>query len=493
MHCTNIQPFRMSEELNESVDSPTRSGASLDAFVRLVQADSIYRQQIVEFAPGDVLMRENEDSRKLWLILDGRLQLTKKTQSGEVMRLDQLGAGELVGILSFYARDCSFFGVEAISEGKLFYQSWEDFDQLQAGHPDIHIYLQERIRQSFMQRYRRLVSLHLKLERANQNLHRERQDLQRTIEELEQTRGRLVQQEKLALMGSIVPGIAHELNNPAASLSRNADYLEGILQETFTGTGDDDLLQRFWEEGLRATPPDTRELRERMEMLAKKFPLLSRTLQRRLAALPLDLIPQKDQSQGDLAWWEQRLRPFEAGRFLYVVRSAATRITRLVQSLRRYSRPATDEMRPLDLATGVQDTLLILGSLLRDVELQTEFGSVPKINGIEHELNQVWTNLIVNAVEAMDQSGHLSIECKTNAQGEAELIFADSGPGVSAGARESIFEPNYTTKAKGGSFGLGLGLSISKAIVQKHGGKVSVENNQPHGAKFKVILPATAD
>jgi signal transduction histidine kinase len=481
----------MSEDPTEHAEFSARDGVPLDAFLRMVEADSGYRQRIVEFSKGDVLMRENENSRKLWLILEGDLQLTKSTESGEILRLDQLGPGELVGILSFYARDRGFFGVEATSNGKLFYQSWEEFNQLQSGHPRVFAFLQERIRQSFMQRYRRLVSLHLKLERANQNLNQERQDLQRTIEELELTRGRLVQQEKLALMGSIVPGIAHELNNPAASLSRNADYLEGILQEIFTGTGKDTTLRQYWEEGLRATPPDTRELRERMKMLAEKFPQISRTLQRRLAALPLDLIPQQDHSKGDPAWWEQRLRPFEAGRFLYVVRSAATRITRLVQSLRRYSRPASDEMRPLDLALGVQDTLLILGSLLRDVELQTNFGSVPKINGIEHELNQVWTNLIVNAVEAMDHRGSLSIECKTNAHGEAELTFADSGPGVSAEAIESIFEPNYTTKAKGGNFGLGLGLSISKAIVQKHGGQITVEKNHPQGAKFSVRLPVS--
>lgn len=230
-----------------------------------------------------------------------------------------------------------------------------------------------------------------------------------------------------------------------------------------------------------------------MDILAVRFPKLSRTFQRRLAALPLELLPLRDQSRGDPDWWELRLRPFEAGRFLYVVRSAATRITRLVQSLRRYSRPATDEWRELDLATGVQDTVLILGSLLRDVELHTRLDAVPKIHGIEHELNQVWTNLIVNAVEAMNQSGRLEIECRTNENGDAEISFADNGPGVSAGAIDSIFEPNYTTKAKGGNFGLGLGLSISKAIVQKHGGQIMVESNSPRGARFRVIIPKSLE
>lgn len=463
----------------------------LKALVEIIRDDSSLRQYIVPFASGEVILREGERRELLWFLLEGELQLTKQTEGGEVVRLDRLGPGEVVGILSYYTRGAGFFGVEATRAGRLLTMEWEQFDRLEQENPKIFGYLGQHIRHSSMERYRRLVRLHIDLERSNQALDRERQDLRKIINELEHTRERLIQREKLATIGEIIPGLAHELNNPAASLSRNADYLEALLNAVFDGGDEATRKQTFWQAGLRTATPDTRILRKRLGDLESRFPSLPRPLLRRMAVLPPELIEDCEASDPDMdaVLWEVRLRPFEAARFLHVVRSATTRIERMVQSLKRYTRPKRDEIHNVDPRNGLEDTLLLLGSRLRDIEINTDFTPAVFVRANEDELNQVWTNLIVNAAEAMEGKGSLYISCHPDAEGYIKVVVADTGPGIPESKRDAIFEPHYTTKAQGGDFGLGLGLNLSRLIIEKYGGEISVETNSPHGARFVIRLP----
>lgn len=461
---------------------------TLDA---LLQADPDLRQHIRHFVKGERLIEHQSQHQRLWLVLDGWLQLIKTTDTAGELRMDKLGVGEMVGILSYYSGEPSFFAVEAVSDGKALSLEWQQMDLLRDSNPQVFAILQKNIRANITHRYQRLVKLHLELDRVNGALESERRELQATIDELKRTRERLIQQEKLAMVGSIVPGIAHELNNPAASLARNADYLEtmlcGLLADADTAT---ETQQQCWLEGLQGDFPDSQTLRTRQQMLTTHYPGISRSMARRVAQVARELWPSPDQAPQNDAQWEIWLRPFEAARFIQTVRSASHRISRLVQSLRRYSRPPVDETRPLNIADGLRDTLLILNSRLHDVEVSTRFAPVPEINGIEDELNQVWTNLIVNAVDALGGKGRMQVSCNYASEEKwVEVSVADDGPGVPEHLRESIFEPHFTTKAKGGDFGLGLGLSISKVIMQKHGGTLHVEAAANGGAKFVARLP----
>jgi signal transduction histidine kinase len=458
-----------------------------------LEADEQLRLKVISFTAGQVLIRQSDQRKMLWMVLAGELQLVKSTSGGGDVRMDKLGAGEMVGILSYYTGDPSFFGVEAVSEGRAWVLTWDDVESLRDSHPDISAFLQKRIRASITERYQRLVNLHMEIERVNQALQDEREELRHTIEELHKTRERLVHQEKLALIGSIVPGIAHELNNPAASLARNADYLESIMQQLLTDPAADQVATQLWQTGLSGYYVDTTAQRERMEQIQSQFPTLSRSIVRRLANIPPELLP-VGQIREDVAKdWDQFLQPFEAAHYIHAVRSASHRISRLVQSLRRYSRPQSESGKPIQVAQGLKDTLLILNSRLRDVVVKVDFANVPNIMGNEDELNQVWTNLIVNAVEAIPPGGEIAVSCRADtASGEVVVCIADNGPGIPDAIRESIFEPSFTTKAKGGNFGMGLGLSISKVIIQKHGGSIVANNNTPGGACFEVRLPAIA-
>ena len=160
----------------------------------------------------------------------------------------------------------------------------------------------------------------------------------------------------------------------------------------------------------------------------------------------------------------------------------------MVRSLRSYSKQNHGEFELIDIRRGLEDTLLILGNKLKNFDFHINMRDIPKVKCHSGEINQVWTNLIINATDAMGEKGILKIECGNNKE-FVWVKISDSGPGISPEVLAEIFKPNFTTKTASGSFGLGLGLTISNEIIQKHGGKIEVENGAIGGATFTVYLP----
>ncbi|TVP75520.1 MAG: hypothetical protein EA353_13710 [Puniceicoccaceae bacterium] len=464
--------------------------------LKVIESEPSLGSRVQTLSPGDVLLNESDSRQRLWLILDGTLRLIKTNNAGERLRLDELGPGEIVGILSYYTQEKSFFGVEASSVSRVFSVSWEAFDRLKDEQPTLYKLMERRIRESFTRRYRRLVHLHLEMDRLNEALRHERSELQTTVQELERTRERLVHREKLAVLGSVLPGIAHELNNPTASLSRNADYLETILKATFVSDTSDRAIERYWEAGAEAPLVETRRQREQMDRIEKTRPGTPRPLQRRLAAIPEALLAELLAQAPDDKALVQRLHSFEAGRFLHTLRSSAHRISRLVHSLKRYARSTNDATEAVDLSVGLRDTLLILSSRLREIEIRYTPEPAPPVRANEDELNQIWTNLLTNAADAVGEGGNITVTLnpapgtgQKSEQAGVLVEIADDGPGVPVELRQKIFEPNYTTKGRGGNFGLGLGLGIARTIIERYGGTIAVDANEPCGARFRVWIP----
>jgi signal transduction histidine kinase len=173
------------------------------------------------------------------------------------------------------------------------------------------------------------------------------------------------------------------------------------------------------------------------------------------------------------------------------IRSAIGSIRRIVGALKRYSRLDEAPLERVDVHAGIEDTLVILSHQLKygenGVNVRRSFGSLPPITAYVGELNQVWTNLIHNAIQAMDGRGEILIETKAQeGDGEVEVAIQDTGPGIAPDAAARIFEPFFTTKAKGE--GTGLGLSICARIVEKHGGTIRVDS-RPGCTRFEVRLP----
>jgi len=169
------------------------------------------------------------------------------------------------------------------------------------------------------------------------------------------------------------------------------------------------------------------------------------------------------------------------------VGEGATRISELVSAVKSYSYLDQAPVKEVDVSEGLDSTLVILRHRLKEgVTVRRELGTdLPRIEAWAGELNQVWTNLLHNAVDAMDGKGTIVIRTRKDGDGIAVEI-EDDGPGIPAAIQERIFDPFFTTKPPG--VGTGLGLHITQSIVRKHGGRIRLES-APGKTKFEVWLP----
>ncbi len=188
-----------------------------------------------------------------------------------------------------------------------------------------------------------------------------------------------------------------------------------------------------------------------------------------------------------LRWLEASLNVAELVR---EVRSSTARISELVAAVKSYSYMDRAPIQDVDIHDGLETTLVILGHKLKQgVEVSRDYDrTLPRIPAYGSELNQVWTNLIDNAVDAMGGQGHLHI--RTERDGDRVLVsIEDDGPGIPADAQPHIFEPFFTTKGVGE--GTGIGLDVVYRIIANHGGDIQVES-RPGATRFLVCLPITA-
>jgi signal transduction histidine kinase len=342
------------------------------------------------------------------------------------------------------------------------------------------------------------------LERANA-------EIERALRELGEAQGHLIHSEKMAGLGMLVAGIAHEVNSPAAAVQGMVDALQetvrrlGHCAETLAALElPPGSIRRFFElvDGLlpeMLASPLTTSIEARQQARRLRGELAASAGAVEAASILGELGPMGDRIAADLSVIaaDKSLVPLASyvrevaflARTAGTIRTAIGAIRRIVGALKRYSRLDEAPLESVDVHAGIEDTLVILSHQLKygenGVTVKRSFGSLPPITAYVGELNQVWTNLIHNAIQAMDGQGEILIETRSQG-GQVEVAIQDSGPGIPPEIAARIFEPFYTTKAKGE--GTGLGLSISARIVEKHGGKISVDS-RPGRTRFEVRLP----
>ena len=258
----------------------------------------------------------------------------------------------------------------------------------------------------------------------------ERNELQEALASLQAAEAQLVHSEKMAGLGKLVAGVAHELNNPIGFIYANMDHFRRYLGE----------LQTAYEG----------------------------------ASVPSDMAQRADRAFTTL------------GRLTESCSNGARRIKEIVQGLRTFSRLDEAERKVVDIHEGIESTLTLLEHHLKDrVTVHKNYGDLPQVECYAGQLNQVFMNLLTNASDAIAGEGDIWIT--TSQDGDVvRVAIRDSGCGISQDDVSRIFEPFFTTKDVGK--GTGLGLSISYGIVQKHGGDILVENAEGEGTTFTVVL-----
>jgi signal transduction histidine kinase len=289
-------------------------------------------------------------------------------------------------------------------------------------------------------------SLETRVQERTRALEAANGELTGAIASLRATQGQLVQSEKMASLGQLVAGVAHELNNPIGFIYANFPHLEEYAAE-LTG-----LIA-----ALRALPlePANRAAAERLIAAA------------------------------DLAFVED-----DIVKIIRSGKSGAARIKEIVSSLRSFSRLDEAELKSVLLEDGLRDTLAILHHRIKHgVEVSLEFGLNEPVMCRAGQINQVFMNIIYNALQAIADQGALRIV--TERDGEAAVVrVADNGPGIAAEVIGKIFDPFFTTKKVGE--GTGLGLSISYGIIEQHGGRLTVVSQSGaagHGTEFTIRIP----
>jgi len=288
------------------------------------------------------------------------------------------------------------------------------------------------------------------LRTQNQLLHELAESERRALAEREQAQSRMVESAKLAGLGQLVAGVAHEINNPLAFVGNNVAVLQRDLAELR------ELLHLY---------------READPLIAEQNPDLYDRITTQSTELDLDYVLE------NLDGLTQRTR------------DGLLRIRDIVKDLRVFARLDEGDLAEVNLNDGIASTINIITGYAKKNQLTVEadFSPVPEVGCSAAKINQVLMNLIVNAIDASDPGQEVTVRTSEAEDGGVRVDIIDCGCGIPADVRDRIFDPFFTTKPIG--IGTGLGLSISYGIVQDHGGTIEVESEPGVGSRFTVVLP----
>jgi two-component system, NtrC family, sensor kinase len=456
--------------------------------------DALGPRPRLQLRAGTRLTRQDAEVNGVFVVLSGAVALDRVTAVGEV-RLHHRSTGPVVGLLSLAQQRRAFFTSRATTDVEALHLTIEQLDVALEESPAVAAALAAGAVRALAARLRRSEQLQVEKRQLNLELEEERRRLSDAYAALEAARLELVEQARFATLGELAAGVAHELNNPVAALTRAASFVAEDVAALLDSHPEARLLHEVLE-SARTRPP-SRPADERAARRALTTALGDEALARRLAAAGVTdpdraraLLVSRGASGGS-GHGEERLALVERaaglGTAVRNLELASARIAELVDSLRSYARPDGATAQEVDLHTVLEDTLRLVAHRMEHVEVVRDYGELPAVQGHPGQLGQVWTNLLVNAAEAVGDAGRLEIVTETVGD-HVRVTIVDDGPGVPAAELPYLFEPRFTTKDGTVRYGLGLGLPIAKRIVEGHGGVITIDS-KPGRTVATVDLP----
>jgi signal transduction histidine kinase len=457
----------MLEELRQVPLLADLSEEDLEQLYQMAETVSIPAEELV--------LQEGDPGDSLYIVLDGELEVTKRHGSQEVL-LAVYKAGQFFGEMALLEQAPRSASVRTLRDSRLLLISQAAFQTLLSCSPSAPFKI-----------------------------------LRTVTSRLRSTESMLIQNEKMAALGTLAAGLAHELNNPAAAIRRSVAQLRDALSER---------------ERLAA---DLTKLTSDPHQIETLGTLQSETIEHKATSSsydPLALGEQEDQLQDWLedhgveqAWelapvlvssgWERRELERLADRFspsqlplvirwlaanssvydlLEEVGKSAEAMSEIVKAVKTYSYLDQAPIQEVDVRESLENTLVLLRPKIKaGVSIKRDYADdVPRIEAYGSELNQVWTNLIDNAIDAMEARGELVLHTRAR-DGDVMVEIVDNGAGIPSELQPRIFEPFFTTKAPGVGTGLGLHIAYN-IVVHKHHGQIKVES-RPGETRFQVVLP----
>src|SRR5450432_645674 len=420
---------------------------------------------------GATYFRQGDPPDAMYVILEG--QLTGRGELGGETAVFELNAGDVTGLLPFSRMKKFTVGVRAETDTRALRFPSSSFPELVQKMPELT---------------QRLVGL--------------MSDRIREVTRMEQ------QRDRLASLGKLSAGLAHELNNPASAAKRAASQLRDSLKRIKDASqelGRRDLspAQKAEIEKLESSivrqegpPPDAltvSDLEEQIDSLLRShgqndlWQLAADLARKDVKPEALESLFEALEADGARAALVRIAASVEIANLLNEIESSAARISDLVGAIKEYTFMDQAPVQNVDIVKSLETTLTILNHKLKHgVTVQRDYQKIPLlVNSFGSQLNQVWTNLIDNAIDAMGGAGELRV--RTYREDSCVVVeIGDNGPGISPEIRSHIFEQFFTTKGVGE--GTGLGLDRVRRIVKKHRGTIQV-NSKPGDTRFQVWLP----
>lgn len=429
----------------------------------------------IRLADGEVLFKEGDSGRRAFIIEEGQLEIIKKTGEREVL-LAVRQTGDVIGEMALLEEAPRMASVRARGKSKLLTIDKETLDNLLANSPSAATAM-----------------------------------LQTVLDRWRGTQAQLRQSEQMAQLGTLTAGVAHELNNPAAAVKRGADQMQLALNPLAQAQAE--LMQHHFTDSQKSTLDELallaqtrtaednvlsalerndheQELEDWCDLVGIDEPwdIAPTLVDLGLTSDDLDKIRQQfsDEKLGSLLDW--LIATHQAYSLLREIGQGAGRISEIVKALKSYAYLDQAPVQPVDIHEDLNNTLIILRHKLKQgIEVKRDYDpTLPTVEAYGSELNQVWTNIIDNSIDALDGQGTITL--RTRREDDWVVVeIQDTGPGIPDEIKNRIFDAFFTTKPPGKGTGLGLNISYN-IVVYKHRGDIHVYS-RPGYTCFQIWLP----